>query len=297
MKVYIAGPMTGYEEFNFPQFFQAERELLALGHEPLNPAWNNGTSLEEAVKNANYDGRSWQDYMRKDMLSLAQADVVCVLEGWKKSKGAQLEVHIARQLDIPIMILEDGKLVPRVQTLGLAGYARSGKDTVAQELTKQGYITMSFASPIKKAMAILNPMLEDGKSYNDVVTDHGLESAKDKYQEVRRLLQVFGTEVGRKMFGEDFWVDYAINSIPDGFKIVFTDVRYPNEANAIKDFGGEVWWVSREGVGPLNEHASENSLDEYMFDYTIENNGSLEELEEKVAQGLNKSKVLLTESA
>jgi len=296
MKVYIAGPMTGYEEFNFPQFFQAERELLALGHEPLNPAWNNGASLEEAVENANYDGRSWQDYMRKDMLSLAQADVVCVLEGWKKSKGAQLEVHIARQLDIPIMILEDGKLVPRVQTLGLAGYARSGKDTVAQELTKQGYITMSFAGPIKKAMLKLDPQIGENKSYKEVVDDIGLEKAKTEYEEVRRLLQVFGTEVGRNMFGENFWVDQAINSIPDGFKVVFTDVRYPNEANAIKDFGGEVWWVSREGVGPLNEHISENSLEEYLFDYTIENNGSLGDLEEKVAQGLNKSKSLLTES-
>jgi hypothetical protein len=295
MKVYIAGPMTGYDEFNFPQFFQAERELKDLGHEPLNPAWNNGLSLEEAVENANYDGRSWQDYMRKDLLFLSQADVVCVLEGWKKSKGAQLEVQIAKALDIPIMILEDGKLVPRVHTLGLAGYARSGKDTVAEELIKQGYIAMSFAGPIKKAMLKLDPQIGSGKSYKEVVDELGLEKAKTEYDEIRRLLQVFGTEVGRAMFGENFWVDQAINSIPDGFKAVFTDVRYPNEANAIKDFGGEVWRVNREGVGPLNEHASENSLDDYVFDYTVENNGSLEELEEKVAQGLNK--VLLTENA
>jgi hypothetical protein len=292
MKVYIAGPMTGYEEFNFPQFFQAERELVALGHTPLNPAWNNGLNLEEAVENANYDGRSWQDYMRKDLNFLSQADAVVVLEGWKKSKGAKLEVHIARQLDIPVMILEDGKLVPRIEVLGIAGYARSGKDSVAQELNKQGYVSMSFAGPIKKAISILDPKMEDGKSYKDIVAEHGLESAKDKYPEVRRLLQIFGTEVGRTMFGEDFWVDHALNSIPDGLKVVFTDVRYPNEANAIKDFGGEVWWISREGIGPLNDHASENSLTDYTFEFYIDNNGTLEELQDKVLAGLNKHPVL-----
>jgi hypothetical protein len=292
MKVYIAGPMTGYEEFNFPQFFQAERELIALGHTPLNPAWNNGLNLQEAVENANYDGRSWQDYMRKDLNFLSQADALCVLDGWKNSKGARLEVHIARQLDIPVMFLEDGKLVPRVQVLGLAGYARSGKDSVAQELNKQGYVSMSFAGPIKKAIAILDPKLENDKSYNEVVEELGLESAKDEYPEVRRLLQVFGTEVGRTMFGEDFWVDYALNSIPDGLKVVFTDVRYPNEANTIKDFGGEVWWISREGIGPLNDHASENSLIDYPFEFYIDNSGTLEELKDKVLAGLNNDSVL-----
>lgn len=292
MKVYIAGPMTGYQEFNFPQFFQAERELIALGHEPLNPAWNNGKDLESAIEDAEYNGRGWVEYMRRDLNYLAQADAVCVLEGWKKSKGAQLEVHIAKQLEIPIMILEDGKLVPRVQVLGLAGYARSGKDTVAQELLDHGYMPMSFASPIKKAMITLNPLVDGDKTYKDIVDDMGIEAAKSEYPEIRRLLQVFGTEVGRSMFGEDFWVEQALKAMPDGFKVVFTDVRYPNEANAIKDFGGEVWWVSREGIGPLNDHPSENSLDGYPFEFEVKNNGTIEELKSQVLDRLNNDSIL-----
>lgn len=290
MKVYIAGPMIGYDEFNFPQFFQAERELIGLGHEPLNPAWNNGDNLEEALKNAEEGGRTWEEYMRKDIVYLAQADIICVLKDWYKSKGARLEVKLAKALDIPVMILRDGKLIPRVEVLGIAGYARSGKDTVAKKLMDYGYINMSFAEPIKEAMYMLNPKVAydmEDLDYQHIIDTYGIDDAKVKYPEVRRLLQVFGTEVGRSMFGEDVWVDMAMDNMPDGAKVVFTDVRYPNEANAIRNFGGEIWWVEREGVGPLNDHPSENSLNEYLFNYRVKNNGSVEELEQKVLDGLN----------
>jgi ssDNA-binding replication factor A large subunit len=73
-------------------------------------------------------------------------------------------------------------------------------------------------------------------------------------------------------------VDYALNSIVDGTKVVIADVRYPNEANAIKVLGGKVYRVERDGVGQANEHASENALEGYEFDGTILNQGSLEGL-------------------
>jgi hypothetical protein len=78
------------------------------------------------------------------------------------------------------------------------------------------------------------------------------------------------------MFDEDFWVDYALNSIPDGGKAVIADVRYPNEANAIRALGGKVFRVERDGVGPANSHASENALDGYEFDGELQNNESVE---------------------
>ena len=74
--------------------------------------------------------------------------------------------------------------------------------------------------------------------------------------------------------------------------IIISDVRYPNEANMIKNFGGQVWWIDREGIGPLNDHASENSLNDYPFEFYIENNGTVEELQDKVLAGLNNDSVL-----
>ena len=47
MKIYIAGPMTGIKDFNFPAFFEAEKQLNKLGHEVYNPAHNDGPTIED----------------------------------------------------------------------------------------------------------------------------------------------------------------------------------------------------------------------------------------------------------
>jgi dephospho-CoA kinase len=80
--------------------------------------------------------------------------------------------------------------------IGLSGYARSGKDTVAELLVlNYGFKRMAFADGIREALSALNPILHDGMRLNEVVKEYGWELAKSK-DEVRRLLQVLGTEVG-----------------------------------------------------------------------------------------------------
>lgn len=284
MKIYIAGPMSGHEDWNFPAFFEAEEKLKELGYETLNPATNDGASLEVAIQNAisaRDSGATWSSYMRRDLSNLCLSDAVCVLPNWKSSKGASLEVQVAQALGIPIYILKDGVLTPRVTVIGIAGYARSGKDTVADYLVEHyGYEKVSFSTPMKEAMYRLNPRITINESVNNPirigVDVYGWEGLKERSPDVRGLLQRFGTEVGREMFGENFWVDYALNSIVDGTKVVISDVRYPNEVNAIKALGGKVYRVERDGVGPANSHASENGLDGYEFDGELQNNESVE---------------------
>ncbi len=170
--------------------------------------------------------------------------------------------------------------------IGLSGYARSGKDTVAGMLIGlYGYENKSFAGPIKDALLALNPILEDGHRLNEVVQSVGWEKAKAR-SEVRRLLQVFGTEVGRKMFGEGFWVNLAFANVGSSMKVVFTDVRFPNEADFIKEFYGEVWRIERPGVHAVNNHPSESAMDGYTFDRVIRNDGDLEALKAKIAEGI-----------
>ena len=91
---YIAGPMSGYEDFNFPAFHKAAEVLRQFPRysEVINPA-------------ENFDGRQdldWQTYLRTAIQQVAASDEVVVLEGWEESKGASLEVHIARQLGLPV---------------------------------------------------------------------------------------------------------------------------------------------------------------------------------------------------
>lgn len=166
--------------------------------------------------------------------------------------------------------------------IGLSGYARSGKDTAADHLVeKYGFTRYSFAAPMKEAMYRLNPIVSSDSigsfRYQNLVDVYGLDDAKDSYPEIRRLLQVFGTEVGRDMFGENFWVDLTLNNAKEDL-VVISDVRFKNEADGIKSAGGQVWRINRSGVGPVTNHASEIDLDDYQFDNALSNNHSVLEL-------------------
>lgn len=95
MRIYIAGPMSGLPEWNYPAFHDAADLLTARGFIPLNPARTDGR-----------DGCvSWVDFMRASLRDLADCDGVCTLTGWGESRGAALEVHIARSLDLPVRSL------------------------------------------------------------------------------------------------------------------------------------------------------------------------------------------------
>jgi hypothetical protein len=165
--------------------------------------------------------------------------------------------------------------------IGLSGYAQSGKDTVAELLClNYGYTRLSFAQPMRDAIYTLNPMVEGGNRVADLVDEYGWDVAKAN-PEVRRLLQVFGTEVGRKQFGDNFWVQQAFDKI-DTTKIVFSDVRFPNEAQEIQQYGGQVWRINRHNHTPVNGHKSEHAMDNFMFKHVLYNDGTLDELSDEV---------------
>lgn len=95
-KVYIAGPMTGLPGYNYPAFNDAERDLRAAGLDTLNPV------LGEAAPTP-ADAKPWGWYLRRALRMVLDADGVATLPGWKKSRGAVLEVHVARALGVPVM--------------------------------------------------------------------------------------------------------------------------------------------------------------------------------------------------
>jgi hypothetical protein len=166
--------------------------------------------------------------------------------------------------------------------IGLSGYARSGKDTVAELLVlNYGFKRMAFADGIRDALLALNPILHDGHRLNEIVTMYGWEVAKAK-DEVRRLLQVMGTEVGRKLINEDVWVWLLFNKIGTDERIVIPDVRFPNEARMIESQGGEVWRINRHNHGAVNDHISERAMDNHMFQRVIYNDGTLDDLADEV---------------
>jgi hypothetical protein len=178
--------------------------------------------------------------------------------------------------------------------VGLTGFAQSGKDTAAKALLDIGYERRAFADPLRECLYVLNPIISaqairtpitkdnaTGLSVNrlrlaDCVDAVGWDEAK-KLTEVRRLLQVFGTEVVRDHFGRETWTNYLRDSMQPGVDYVITDVRFDNEVECVHRMGGIVVRITRPGVGPVNAHASD-AVDGLPVDYTIDNNGSVEGL-------------------
>ena len=168
--------------------------------------------------------------------------------------------------------------------IGLSGYAQTGKDTVAEYLVNNHNFTrVAFADPIRKALFELDPIVTISNgvqiTLKPVIDLYGWDEAKTLFPEIRRLIQRFGTEVGRELWNENFWVHKAFDEIRkiDG-NIVVTDVRFTNEADALKILHGKMWRVIRNDVGPVNRHSSETQLDNYPFDAIIDNNNDLSKL-------------------
>lgn len=99
MRLYISGPMTGYPHFNHFAFDAARSQLIAWGHEPIDPS-------RHPVVATN----TWADYMRTDLRDLLDAEGVAVLDGWECSRGAVLEVHVAHALGMTVLPVERWKL-------------------------------------------------------------------------------------------------------------------------------------------------------------------------------------------
>jgi hypothetical protein len=165
--------------------------------------------------------------------------------------------------------------------IGLAGYARSGKDEVAKILVKDyGYTRIAFADSIREFLYEVNPTIDTHYRLKPLVDAYGWDEVKRRGQ-VRELLQDTGL-TARKLFGEDFWVQQALRKIKYETRIVLPDVRFKNEMSIIRQLEGKVFRVMRDGVGPVNGHVSENNLDDSYYEAHIPNNGTLEELEEYV---------------
>jgi hypothetical protein len=167
--------------------------------------------------------------------------------------------------------------------IGVSGYAQSGKDTVANYLVKNhGFVKISFADPIRQALYVLNPKIDiadmRGVPLSAAVDGLGWEGVKADIPDTRELLQRMGTEVGREIFGQDFWVNQAMKRAKEHENVVFADVRFPNEVEAILEASGDVWRVHKTGVAPVNRHPSETALDSYKFKREIHNIGSFEDL-------------------
>jgi len=184
--------------------------------------------------------------------------------------------------------------------IGIAGKSQSGKDTTASminfmkyrpELSFHAYWNsdipfewddnriIHFADLLKDASEILLslPKFTLQSQSGKRITLDWLDGMS-----TRTFLQLLGTAV-RNEIHPDFWVRALMHQISKRKGVILIpDVRFPNEAQAIKDKGGFLIRIERLGAG-AGEHISETALDDYEgWDLVIDNNGTLEDLYNKV---------------
>lgn len=163
--------------------------------------------------------------------------------------------------------------------IGLTGRAQSGKDTAygcmedmyggRRHVERRAFADLLYQSAAA-ALGTTPNLLRELKVEDDaevIIRDANKVRARVS---VRRYLQRYGTEAHRDTFGSRFWVDAVDLTHGDRDLVVVTDVRFENEADAVREAGGHVVRV----VGPPtpdDDHASEAPISDHLVDYILDN--------------------------
>ena len=175
--------------------------------------------------------------------------------------------------------------------LGIHGAPRSGKDSICNYiLSKLPLLRYGPSVQVKRATAAMFDIPEE-YLYDDTMKDRHNEFWDMSY---RKMAQLVGNESSRKIFGDDFWMrhveKYLQDELPaDKQGIILADIRYQNEAKWVKMRKGILIFVTRKNkpTASNESHEAERGLDPKLADIIIENDGTLDELYEKVQKVLD----------
>lgn len=162
-----------------------------------------------------------------------------------------------------------------MKIIAFTGYKKSGKDAAAIALRQ--LLTPSWSKQINFADALKS---EVAGAYG--VSVAYINEHKDNF---RLILQGHGTDYRRKLHGDNYWIlkwlerVNKLDTIPD--YLLCTDVRFINEAAVIRELEGTIIRIERPGLAPDN-HASETEQREIHADFTVHNDGTVEDLKAKL---------------
>lgn len=107
-KCYIAGKVTGLKESDYKaKFRKAEIAVTVLGYEPVNP-----------VELPHDHDKTWRSYMCEALVTMLSCDALYALADWQQSRGARIEVQLAKDIDMPVIyeIVPEQRIVPERDT-------------------------------------------------------------------------------------------------------------------------------------------------------------------------------------
>lgn len=154
----------------------------------------------------------------------------------------------------------------KMRLIGIAGQARSGKDTLASYMLDNlddTWLRSSFADPMKAMLSAID--VDTSDEAKDLPSNqYGLST--------RHMLQTLGTEWGRDRNGNNFWIDVFARSNA-GKCVIVPDVRFDNEAELVRANGVLIHLVGRGGIE--GNHVSENAIEFKPGDIVIDNSRDL----------------------
>lgn len=207
--------------------------------------------------------------------------------------------------------------------ISITGFIGSGKDTVANYLTtNHGFKKESWAGSLKDAVSsvfgwdrdLLEGTTKYSREWREEIDPWWSERLDIPHLTPRWILQQWGTDVARRHFHNDIWIASVENKLRNTKDdIVLTDTRFPNELEAIKQLGGTTirinrgpkpdwyddaiavnsgprhisWALSTDRLHKLKIHPSEYSSVGLKYDHEIDNDGTIDELHQKVKLLIN----------
>jgi hypothetical protein len=205
-----------------------------------------------------------------------------------------------------------------MKIIAFTGKAKAGKTTAVNILKNKQYIELNFADPIykiyKAIYGISKKQVQECKEspfthYAQINWKNSIEEQikllpvgfkkKQNYLlklttlilqkegesfSSREFLQEIGTDFTKPILGSDIWVKTLKNNIKDlspHFNICIGDLRFDNEAKMLQNLNAHIVEIMRD-VEAVNNHESENGINDFFIDEVIDNNGSIEDFEKSI---------------
>lgn len=175
------------------------------------------------------------------------------------------------------------------EIVAFIGLRRSGKDTAAEALVAEGWKLVKFADALKGMLRCYLDFVGIPPTISEKMIEGELKEVPSpalQGKSPRWAMQSLGTEWGRNLIGDNLWVDATVAKAKQYARTVISDCRFPNEAEAVRSQGGTIIRIIRDGL-TVDSHPSESLIEGLTADFTIVNDGTVDDLKTKVLDLVN----------
>ena len=154
MITYISGGMSGIKNLNAPAFRKAAKSLRKAGHKAISPPEEDKKTFGKKILDMGNQSKMWQDCLKRDLKDLLKCDAIHLLDGWERSKGATLEMMVAKEIGLTFVDAR-GKIIEEPRGSHESILVESERITNGPRRQAYGHPSTNFS----RTAAIWSPIL------------------------------------------------------------------------------------------------------------------------------------------